>query len=97
MRFVWDEAKNRANKAKHGVSFELAQLVFDDPLHLSVPDRNGHGEERWQAIGLVGSVWLLLVTHTYVEQNGEEIIRLVSARKATRRERALYEEGQGIG
>jgi uncharacterized DUF497 family protein len=47
-----------------GVSFELAQLVFDDPLHLSVPDRNGHGEERWQAIGLVGSVWLLLVIHT---------------------------------
>jgi uncharacterized DUF497 family protein len=94
VRFVWDETKNRANKAKHGVGFELAQLVFDDPLHLGVPDRHEHGEERWQTIGLVGPVLLLLVIHTYVEQNGEEIIRLVSARKATRRERALYEEGQ---
>ncbi len=44
MRFVWDETKNRANKAKHGVSFETARGVFDDPLHLSIPDRREHGE-----------------------------------------------------
>ena len=93
MQFVWDEVKNRANKVKHGFSFELAKLVFDDPLHLSVPDRHEHGEERWLTIGLIGSVVLLVVIHTYVEQNGEEVIRIISARKATKRERARYEEG----
>ena len=92
MQFVWDAAKNRANKIKHRVGFEVAKRVFDDPLHLSVPDRHEHGEERWQTIGLVESVVLLLVIHTYVEHDGEEIIRLISARKATRRERARYEE-----
>jgi len=94
MRFVWDETKNRVNKAKHGVSFEIARRIFDDPLHVSVPDRREHGEERWATIGLVGTVLLLIVIHTYVEQNGEEIIRIISARKATRGERARYEEGR---
>ena len=93
MRFVWDETKNRANKAKHGLSFDLAKLVFDDPLHLSVPDRHEHGEERWVTSGLVGSVAIVVVVHTYVEQNGEEVVRIVSARKATRRERTRYQEG----
>lgn len=93
MRFVWDEAKNRANKAKHGVSFELAKRVFDDPLHLTVPDRGVHEEVRWQTVGLVGSVMILLVVHTHVEQNREDIVRIISARRATRRERAHYEEG----
>lgn len=92
MRFVWDEVKSRTNKAKHGVNFEVAKLVFDDPLHLSVPDRQAQGEERWQTIGLDASGVLLLVVHTYVERNGEEVIRIISARKATRRERAHYEE-----
>lgn len=86
-----DAAKSRANKLKHGVSFEVAKRVFDDPLHLSVPDRHEHGEERWQTIGIVGSVVLLLVVHTYVEQDGEELIRIISGRKATRRERSRYE------
>jgi uncharacterized DUF497 family protein len=94
MRFVWDETKNRANKVKHGVSFETAKRVFDDPLHLSIPDRREHGEERWATFGLVEPVVLLVVIHTYVEQNGEEIIRIISARKATRGERARYEEGR---
>ena len=94
MRFVWDETKNRANKAKHGVSFETAKRVFDDPLHVSIPDRHKHGEERWATFGFVGAVVLLVVIHTDVEQNGEEIIRIISARKATRGERARYEEGR---
>lgn len=92
MRFVWDEVKNRVNKRKHGVSFETAKLVFDDPLHLSVFDGHDHGEERWRTLGLVGPVVILLVVHTHAEQNGEEIVRIISARKATRHERARYEE-----
>ena len=93
MRFVWDEAKNRANKAKHRLSFELATRVFGDPLHVSIPDRHEHGEERWRAIGLVGSVAILVVIHTSVEQNDEETVRIISARKATKGERTRYEKG----
>ena len=54
MQIEWDEAKNRSNLEKHGVSFETAQLMFDDPHHLSVRDREVNGEERWQTIGVVG-------------------------------------------
>jgi len=92
MRIVWNETKNRANRRKHGVSFETAQLVFDDPFHISVPDRQEHGEERWTTVGMVGSVVILVVIHTYGEVNGEEIVRLISARKATKRERRRYQD-----
>lgn len=75
------------------MSFELATRVFGDPLHVSIPDRHEHGEERWRTIGLVGSVAILVVIHTYVEQNDEETVRIISARKATKGERARYEKG----
>jgi uncharacterized DUF497 family protein len=55
MRFEWDENKNKTNRDKHGVSFETAQLVFNDPHALSVQDRHECGEERWQTLGLVGA------------------------------------------
>ena len=93
MRIVWDETKNRANRAKHGISFETARLVFDDPLHVSVPDWSEHDEERWTTIGMVAAVAILLVVHTYGERNGEEIVRIISARKATKGERKRYEDG----
>jgi uncharacterized DUF497 family protein len=93
MRFVWDEKKNRANRLKHRVSFETAVLVFDDPFQLSIQDRHVGGEERWQTFGLVGGVVVLLVAHTYADEDGEEVIRIISARKATRHERARYERG----
>jgi len=92
MRFTWDDAKSRANKAKHGVSFELARRVFDDPNHLSIQDRHEGGEERWQTLGLVGHVAILLVAHTYEEDDGEEVVRIISARKATKAERRRYDE-----
>ncbi|MGK0173380.1 MAG: uncharacterized DUF497 family protein [Gammaproteobacteria bacterium] len=91
MRIEWDEAKNRSNLAKPGVSFDTARLVFDDPLHLSVQDRDVGGEERWQTFGLVGGVVVLWVAHTWQETDGEEGMRLVLARKATARERWRYE------
>jgi uncharacterized protein len=89
--FAWDEAKSRANQAKHGVSFETAKLVFDDPFQLSIQDRHVEGEERWQTMGLVGASVILLVAHTHVEDRSREIIRIISARKATRSERTSYE------
>ena len=93
MRFVWDADKNRQNLQKHGVSFETALLVFEDPLAISRLDRVVEGEARWQTMGCIGGVVVLLVAHTYKEENGEEVIRVISARKATPRERKVYEEG----
>jgi uncharacterized DUF497 family protein len=91
MRFVWDEEKSRQNLAKHKVSFERASLVFQDPLHISIPDPF-EDEARWRTLGLVHGVVILLVVHTVEEQNGEEEIRIISARKATKAERQAYDD-----
>jgi uncharacterized DUF497 family protein len=93
MIFNWSEAKDEANRRKHRVSFETAQLAFDDPLHVSRQDRVENGEPRWQTIGLVRGVLLLLVAHTYTEADGQECVRIISARKADKTERAIYEQG----
>ena len=97
-RFIWHEAKNLSNQRKHdGLSFEVAARVFFDPLHLSVQDRIEDGEQRWQTLGQVGGVTVLLVAHTFVEEGPEdtpvEVIRIISARRATRKERMRYEQG----
>lgn len=82
MRWTWDPDKAAANRLKHGLSFETALLVFDDPLHASRPDPHPDGD-RWHTIGLVGPV-LLLVVHTWPEESeGEQVGRIISARKAT--------------
>lgn len=93
MVFEWDENKNRINKAKHGVDFEMAVTVFDDPCQASRLDNTAHHEERWQTIGMSeGLLLLLFVVHTWQEA-GETIIRVLSARKATAYERNQYEKG----
>lgn len=92
--FSWDDAKNESNQRKHGVSFETAKLVFDDPLHVTRLDRFENGEQRWQTIGIAGGVVLLLVAHAYGEsESGAEHIRIISARRTTRLERKIYEQG----
>ena len=94
MHWSWDAKKAATNRTKHGLSFETAVRVFDDPFHASKPDPHPDGD-RWHTIGLVGSV-LLLVIHTWpeVENKGSEPVgRIISARKATARERKAYEEG----
>jgi uncharacterized protein len=88
VQFVWDERKNRANQRKHGVSFETACQVFDDPFHLTTQDREVEGEPRWQTIGMVNGIHILLVAHTV--GGDEEAVRVFSARKATPGERSLY-------
>ena len=93
IRFEWDERKNRSNQNKHRVSFEEAAHVFRDPLCVSVQDRIEDGEERWQTIGLVGGAVLLVVAHTVREiSTGQEVIRIISARGATLKERRRYED-----
>ena len=90
MIFVWDPEKDRINRRKHGVSFEAAARVFDDPSAVSYIERVVDGEERWHTVGLAGGLVLLLVVHTVEEEDDEEKIRIISARKANRRERAVY-------
>jgi uncharacterized DUF497 family protein len=89
--FLWDERKNRTNKRKHGVSFDTASQVFDDPFHLTTQDREIEGEARWQTIGMVSGIHVLLVAHTISED--EDVVRILSARKATPGERRIYAEG----
>lgn len=92
MRFEWDEAKNLANQRKHGIAFEEAIELFDDPFCMSDPDRIEDGEQRWQSYGVISGMLLAMVAHTWREANGDEVIRLISARYATRKERRRYEE-----
>ncbi|MEO8883857.1 MAG: BrnT family toxin [Devosia sp.] len=94
MEFEWDENKNRSNFVKHGIRFQDAIRVFADPFYQSDQDRHVGGEERWQTIGLVELVGLVIVAHTVRDEDGErEIIRIISARRAERGERQTYEEG----
>ncbi len=95
MKIEWDQAKNEINKAKHGIDFDTAQLVFDDPFCITFVERVTDGEERWYAIGSIENVILLVVVHTYRIEGSDEVIRIISARPATRQERKLYVEAIG--
>jgi len=89
--FEWDNVKAVSNFRKHGVSFEIALEIFDDPLSQSAQDRIVNGEYRWQTIGMArGS--LLKVVHTIREdEDSTEVFRIISARHAEPRERRGYE------
>jgi len=89
--FEWDVNKAKSNLRKHGIRFEDAVFVFDDPHHLSMQDRYENGEYRWQTIGLVHGIVVILVVHTIRFESGEEVMRIISARKADRKERNRYE------
>jgi uncharacterized protein len=103
IRFEWDEAKNLVNQRKHGISFEEASRVFYDPFRVLVADRYVDGELRWQTLGFAGKasggVVLLLVAHTVREELEPgafiEVVRIISARKATPQERRSYADENG--
>jgi hypothetical protein len=91
--WTWDSSKSRTNRHKHGLSFEKAMNVFDDPLAVSRLDP-GSPEERWHTIGVVEGVTIFVV-HTWREnRDGDEEGRIISARRATRNEEEAYEEGE---
>ena len=94
LEFEWDPVKAETNFRKHGIRFEIAAQVFDDPFHLAVQDRFENGEYRWQTIGMVYGCVVVLVAHTTRFEDGTEIIRIISARKAERSEKKRYEYGQ---
>jgi uncharacterized protein len=91
VRFDWDEEKAAANIAKHGVSFNEAATVFGDSLGWAYPDPDhSESEQRWVTIGLSEVGRILVISHT---DKGEGVTRIISARRATRKERNFYEEG----
>ena len=96
MIWEWDREKNRANLRIHGIEFETAILVFDDPLAATYDDPYPY-ERRWRTIGIIEGL-LILVVHTWPEDNsdtgsGERAGRIISARPATPYESRSYEEG----
>jgi uncharacterized DUF497 family protein len=95
LEFTWDPNKAEANFAKHGVRFATAMRAFKDPCAHTELDRVIEGEERWQTIGSVDGKVVLLVVHTNWEEDGTEIVRIISARRAERDERQKYERQFG--
>jgi uncharacterized DUF497 family protein len=91
VQFEWDEAKAQANLRKHGIRFEVAAEVFFDPFAILEQDRIEHGEYRWRTIGMVNGHMLLVVANVPREEEGMEIIRIISARRADRQEKQRYE------
>jgi hypothetical protein len=92
IEFEWDQAKAETNRKKHGVSFETAARVFTDPFALVEQDRIEGGEYRWKTLGMIEGCLLLLVAHTVKDEGETEIIRIISARRANRKERRRYEQ-----
>ncbi len=89
LRFEWDPAKAEANTRKHGVSFEEAMSVFYDEWAVEFyDDEHSEWEDRFLMLGLSGRLRLLLVCHCH--RAGESVIRIISARKATRTEAEQY-------
>ncbi|MBI5074451.1 MAG: BrnT family toxin [Nitrospirae bacterium] len=91
IRFDWNNEKNIANHRKHGISFEEAQTVFVDENALMIHDPDHSGDEdRFILLGLSASIRLMVVCHCYRES--DDVIRIISARKATRTEQKRYWE-----
>jgi len=89
-KLVWSVAKNRLNIIKHGVNFEEAGTIFDDPLQMTINDPDhSSDEQRFLTFGVSVKNRLLIVAHVFRDDK----IRIISARKPTRRERGNYEEG----
>ena len=93
MQFDWDESKNESNQRKHGVSFEEAQTVFFDEWAMQFfDDDHSEAEDRFVLLGQSFSLRTLMVCHCYRE--AEDMIRIISARKATPKERRIYQRNR---
>lgn len=90
LQFEWDSKKARANERKHGITFEEASTIFDDPLSITIHDpAHSIGEDRFITVGTSVTGRLIVVVHT---EHGDTI-RIISARNATRNEKRQYEQG----
>jgi uncharacterized DUF497 family protein len=94
-RFDWDPAKSRENLRKHGIRFETASIVFEDQWILSRKDlSHDDAEERYNALGEIAPGVVLFIVYMYRARDGDEIIRLISARSASAHEKRTYEEAR---
>ena len=93
LRFTWDKSKSKANQKKHGISFEEAQTVFFDENAIEYfdPDHS-ESEDRFLLLGLSSSLRIVVVSHCYRKR--EFLIRIISARKATKKEQKVYTGGK---
>jgi len=90
LQFEWDSKKAQLNKRKHGITFEEASTIFGDPLSITIHDpAHSIGEDRFITIGTSANGRLIVVVHT----ERDDIIRIISARNATRNEKRQYEQG----
>jgi uncharacterized DUF497 family protein len=92
VRFEWDDNKNLSNYRKHGLTFDTAAKVFDDPDFVMLRDREVDSEERWQTVGHVGDVMLVVVVHTIRDEEDDEVVRIISARHVDAHERRRYDK-----
>lgn len=92
LRFEWDENKNKLNRSKHGIWFEEAQSVFGDlASRVFLDQEHSEEEDRFVIVGMSSGARLLVVVHCYRES--DSVIRIISARKAAKKEAIFYEEG----
>ncbi len=93
MKFEWNEKKCKLNIENHQISFDEAKEIFLDPLHISKLDhRFDYFEERWITLGSTTRDKILVVANIFFDENGEEVIRIINARKANQKERIFYEQ-----
>ena len=88
MRFEWDEAKRRANIRKHGLDFADVVELFSRPMLVAPDTREDYGETRWLGLGWIGG----RLTQVVFAEKEPDVVRIISLRKATRRERKNFEE-----
>ena len=94
MKIEWDPVKAAKNLKKHKVTFDMASTVFDDSLSVSILENGLYAEQRWVTLGLALNHQILVVIHTYkLNSSGKEILRIISARIPTPKERRQYEKG----
>jgi uncharacterized DUF497 family protein len=94
LRFEWDRTKDAGNRVRHKVSFATAQRAWSDPHSIvRIDDREDYGEERFVRVSMVDNRYLS-VCYTETTDGNDDVIRIISARKATKRERSDYAEGQ---
>ena len=90
--FEWDEFKSKLNEQKHGITFQEAATVFQDDEALMIPDtEHSDDEERFLILGISALANMLVVCHCY--RGNDDIIRIISARKATKHEQRAYQDG----
>ena len=93
MKFEWDRNKEKLNIKKHNVTFEQASYVFADQFALNkFDDKHSENEDRWILLGKSLNEALLTVVHTFKSNDGTEFVRIISARKATKKEKQAYQE-----